>query len=149
MIYIYMLAYLQGLKFGVKFGGIAYSPASATFVRWLRELNALQLQKTHANRKSTSKSGKHLHQFDSRWCKCSQHIVVSICSVCVVKLTKVVFLICRRFFFICCAFLFGLCCEHLQHVRCKIEELSIFHSYCVKVRLRFLLFSDEDPKIVT
>ncbi len=32
---------------------------------------ALQLQKTHANRKSTSKSRKH-HQFDSRCCKCSQ-----------------------------------------------------------------------------
>ncbi len=107
MIYIYMLAYLQGLKFGVKFGGIASSPASATFVRWLRELNSLQLQKTHANRKSTSKSGKHLHQFDSRWCKCSQHIVVSICSVCVVKLTKVVFLICRRFFLFAVRFFLG------------------------------------------
>ncbi len=43
------------------------------FLRWPRELNALQLQKTHANRKSTSKSWKHLHQFDSRCCKCSQH----------------------------------------------------------------------------
>ncbi len=75
---------------------------------------ALQLQKTHANRKSTSKSRKHFHHFDSRWCKCSQHkqikkhtanahnttkyilfaarlffvCVVSICSVCVVKLRK-------------------------------------------------------------
>ncbi len=39
------------------------------FLRWPRELNALQLQKTHANRKSTSKSRKHLHQFDSRCCK--------------------------------------------------------------------------------
>ncbi len=39
-------------------------------LRWPRELNALQLQKTHANRKSTSKSRKHFHQFDSRWCKC-------------------------------------------------------------------------------
>ncbi len=66
-----------------------------------RALNALQLQKTHANRKSTSKSRKHLHQFDSRWCKCSQThkyiwfaariffgCVESICSVCVVKLRK-------------------------------------------------------------
>ncbi len=33
-------------------------------LRWPRELNALQLQKTHANRKSTSKSRKHFHQFD-------------------------------------------------------------------------------------
>ncbi len=32
-----------------------------------------QLHKTHANRKSTSKSRKHFHHFDSRWCKCSQH----------------------------------------------------------------------------
>ncbi len=34
-------------------------------LRWLRELNALQLQKTHANKKSTSKLRKHLHRFDS------------------------------------------------------------------------------------
>ncbi len=33
---------------------------SYALLRWLRELNALQLQKTHANRKSTSKSRKHL-----------------------------------------------------------------------------------------
>ncbi len=53
-----------------------------TNLRWPRELNALQLQKTHANRKSTSKSRKHLHQFDSRWCKCSQHNQINfICSV--------------------------------------------------------------------
>ncbi len=76
--------------------------------------------------KSTSKSRKHFHQFDSRWCKCSQHkqikkhttnahnttkyilfavrfffgCVVSIWSVCVVKMTKVVFLICRCFFYL-------------------------------------------------
>ncbi len=69
------------------------------FVWWPRELNMLQLQKTHANRKSTSKSRKHLHQFDSRCCKCSQHnpinnficsslfgCVVSICLLRVVKL---------------------------------------------------------------
>ncbi len=84
-------------------------------VRWPRELIALQLQKTHANRKITSKSRKHFHHFDSRWYKCSKHkqikkhaanahnttkyilfavrfffgCVVSICRVCVVKLTKV------------------------------------------------------------
>ncbi len=83
-------------------------------LRWPRELNALQLQKTHANRKSTSKSRKHFHNFDSRLCKCSQQkqikntlqmlttqpntfylqrvsfwFVVGICSMCVVKLTKV------------------------------------------------------------
>ncbi len=49
-------------------------------LRWPRELNALQLQKTHANRKSTSKSRKH-HQFDSKWYKCSQHNQIPfICS---------------------------------------------------------------------
>ncbi len=100
--------------------------SSWAFLRWPREVNALQLQKTHANRKSTSKSRKHFHPFDSRWWKCSQHkqikkhtanthnttksilfaarfffgCVVSICSVCVVKLTKVVFLICRCFFYL-------------------------------------------------
>ncbi len=47
--------------------------------------------------------------------------VVSICSMCVVKMTKVVFLICRVFS-ICNAFLFWLCCEHLQHVRCQNDE---------------------------
>ncbi len=118
-------------------------------LRWPRELNALQLQKTHANKKSTSKSRKHFHHFDSRWCKCSQHkqinkhtanphnttkyilfaahfffgCVVSICSVCVVKLTKVVLLICRRFFLFAARFFFWLCCEHLKHVRCKIEKV--------------------------
>ncbi len=30
----------------------------SSIVRWPRELNALQLQKTHANRKSTNKSRK-------------------------------------------------------------------------------------------
>ncbi len=41
--------------------------------------------------------------------------------MCVVKMTKVVFLICRVFS-ICNAFLFWLCCEHLQHVRCQFDE---------------------------
>ncbi len=101
-------------------------------VRWPRELNAQQLQKTHANGKSTSKSRKYFHQFDSRWCKCSQYrqikkhaanahnttkymlfvarfffgCVVSICSMCVVKLTKVVSLICRHFFLFATRFIF-------------------------------------------
>ncbi len=70
-------------------------------LRWPRELNALQLQKTHANKKSTSKSRKYFHQFD-RWCKCSQHNQIHL---------------------ICSVFLFWLCCEHLQRVRCKIEEV--------------------------
>ncbi len=73
-------------------------------LRWPRELNALQLEKTHANRKSSRKSRKHFHHFDSRWCKCSQHNQIN---------------------FICSAFLFWLCCEHLQRVRCQIDE-SVF-----------------------
>ncbi len=69
--------------------------AEGTFCYGGRE-SSLQLQKTHANRKSTSKSRKHLHQFDSRCCKCSQHKQIKnlICSV-----------------FLC---LVVLCCEYLQ-----------------------------------
>ncbi len=40
-------------------------------IYYVTNKQTLNLQKTHANRKSTSKSRKHLHQFDSRWCKCS------------------------------------------------------------------------------
>ncbi len=43
--------------------------------------------------------------------------------MCVVKLTKVVLLICWRFFLFVARFFFWLCCEHLKHVRCKIEEV--------------------------
>ncbi len=86
----------------------------------------MQLQKTDANRKSTSKSRKYFHHFDSRWCKCSQHkqikkhtanahntskyilfaarfffgCVVSVCSVSVVKLTKVFSYFARIFFYL-------------------------------------------------
>ncbi len=42
--------------------------------------------------------------------------------MCVVKLTKVVFSICRPFCSICSTFSFWLCCEHLQCVRCQIDE---------------------------
>ncbi len=55
-------------------------------VRWPRELNALQLQKTHTNRKSTSKSRKHLMLITKTnketHCKCSQHNQIKnfICS---------------------------------------------------------------------
>ncbi len=90
----------------------------------------------------TTQTNKHTH------CKCSQHkqikkhaanahnttkyilfaarlfvdCVVSICSMCVVKMTKVVFLICRVFFRFATRFFFWLCCEHLQHVRCQFDE---------------------------
>ncbi len=43
-----------------------FSAFKRTKLWWPRELNMLQLQKTHTNRKSTSKSRKHLHQFESR-----------------------------------------------------------------------------------
>ncbi len=79
------------------------------YVRWPRELNALQLQTTHANRKSTSKSRKHFHRFDSKWWKCSQH---------------------KQIHFISTAFLFWLCCEHLQHVCCQIEEVVFLICRC-------------------
>ncbi len=80
-------------------------------VRWPRELNTLlHLQKTHANRKSTSKSRKLLHQFDSRCCKCSQ-INNLICFF--------VWLCCE---YLGCFFIY-LCCEHLQHVCCKMDKV--------------------------
>ncbi len=88
-------------------------------LRWPRELNALQLQKTHANRKSTSKSRKHFHHFDSRWCKCSQHNQIHfICSAflflvvlwafvaCALSNWRKCFLNLQVFFFFCSAFLF-------------------------------------------
>ncbi len=62
------------------------------FLRWPRELNALQLQKTHANRKSISKSRKHLHQFDSRCCKCSKARVLSNWWSCFLNLQAFFFL---------------------------------------------------------
>ncbi len=58
----------------------------------------------HANRKSTSKSRKHFHNFDSRWCQCTQH--------------KQYLLFAARFFF-------WLCCEHLQRMCCQIN-LQVF-----------------------
>ncbi len=94
--------------------------ANIVILRWMRELNALHLQKTHANRKSTRKSRKHLHQFDSRWCKCSQHKQIKKQAA---EIDESVFLICRCFFLFAARFFFWLCCEHLQRVRCKIEEV--------------------------
>ncbi len=91
-------------------------------------------QKTHANRKSMSKSRKHFQHFDSRWCKCSQHKQINfICSTfhfcfCCEHLKRVrcqndeSFLNLQVFFSICRAFVFWLCCEHLQHVHCQNDE---------------------------
>ncbi len=50
--------------------------------------------------------------------------------MCVVKLTKVIFLICRYFFLFAARFFFGLCCEHLQRVCCQIEEVVFLISRC-------------------
>ncbi len=56
----------------------------------------MRIEKAPANQENI------FYQFDSRWCKCSQH---------------------NQIHFICSAFLFWLCCEHLKHVHCKIEEV--------------------------
>ncbi len=53
--------------------GRRYLTAYSSKAFEIKGRTALQIQKAHANRKSTSKSRKHLHQFDSRCCKCSQH----------------------------------------------------------------------------
>ncbi len=104
-----------------------------SFVGWPRELNALQLQKTHVNRKSTSKSRKHLHQFDSRCCKCSHLFgcVVSICSAFLYLFVCLfVFLICWCFFLFVVHFFIWLCCEHLQRVCCQIDEVVFLICRC-------------------
>ncbi len=60
-------------KQGVKTMHIACAHNTFPFP-WLRELKVAQLQRTHANRKR-----KHIHQFDSRYCKCSQHKQINNC----------------------------------------------------------------------
>ncbi len=131
------------------------------FLRWPRELNALQLQKTHANRKSTSKSRKHFYHFDSRWYKCSQHkqikkhaanahnttkyILFAAClfiwvvlwafAACAMSNWRKCFLDLQVFFFyLQRVYLFGLCCEHLQRVRCQIDE-SVFFRNQIRILL--------------
>ncbi len=59
-----------------------------------------------ANRKSTSKSRKYFQQFDSRWCKCSQHKQIKKHTANTHNTTKCIFFAARFFFW--------LCCEHLQ-----------------------------------
>ncbi len=116
----------------------------------MRELKPLRLQKTHANRKSTSKSRKRIHQFDSRCCKCSQHKqiknfiwsaflylvvlwpfaarVLSNWQSCFLKLQ----VFCSQF----AVHLFiWLCCEHLQRVCCQIDKVVFLIYRC------FFLFS--------
>ncbi len=92
-----------------------YQNRTIVYLRWPRELNALQLQKTHANRKSASKSRKLFHQFDSRWWKCSQHKQIKKPTANAHNTTKYI-LFAARFFV-------WLCCEHLQRVHCQIEEV--------------------------
>ncbi len=106
----------------------------------------------NTNRKSTSKSRTHFHNFDSRWykcsqhkqikkrCKCSQHnqihficsaflcLVVLLCVCC--QIDESVFLICTCFFLFAARFFFGLCCEHLQRVCCQIEEVVFLICMC-------------------
>ncbi len=68
---------------------------------------------------------KHLHQFDSRWYKCSQHKQIK--KHCKCSQHKQIKKHCKcsqhkQIHLICSAYLFWLCCEHLQRVRCQIEE---------------------------
>ncbi len=93
-------------------------------VRWSRELNALQLQKTDANRKSTSKSRKHFHHFDSRWWKCSQHKQIKKHAANAHNTTKSFyvqrgfFLFAARFFFGCAVSICSVCVFKLEVVFC-------------------------------
>ncbi len=77
--------------------------------RWPRELNALQLQKTHANRKSTSKSRKHFHHFDSRWCKNSWAVSATVC----ISIWSFIYDNLVQFFFFFYIYLFSIpiCCN--------------------------------------
>ncbi len=95
------------------------------FVRWPRELNALQLQKTHANRKSTSKSRKHLHQFDSKCCKCSQHNQIKnfICSA-----------------FLCLVVLWAFAARVLSNWWSCLLNLQVFFLFAVRWALSATVF---------
>ncbi len=85
-------------------------------------LHLENFRKQHANRKSTSKSRKHFHQFDSRWWKCSQHKQIKKNTANAHNTTKNI-LFAARFFF-------WLCCEHLQRVCCQIEEVVFLICRC-------------------
>ncbi len=67
---------------------------------------------------------KEFHHFDSRWWKCSQHKQIKKHTVNAQH---------NQIHFICSAFLFWLCCEHLQRVRCKIEEVVFLISRCFSI----------------
>ncbi len=88
------------------------------FLRWPRELNVLQLQKTHANRKSTSKSRNRFHHFDSRWCKCSQHKQIK--KHCKCSQHNQIHFICSAFLFLVVLWAFA-----PSNVCCQIDE-SVF-----------------------
>ncbi len=90
---------------------------------WIK-LSFKKLQKTHANRKSSSKSRKHLHQFESRCCKCSQHNQIKNCICSAFPYLVVLWVFAVHFFI-------WLCCEHLQHLlsnwwRCFLDLLELF-----------------------
>ncbi len=78
-----------------------------------RELNALQLQKTHANRQSTSKSRKHL--VDSRCCNGSQH-------------NQIKNFICSAFLFL--VVLWAFTARVLSNWRSCFLNLQVFFSIC-------------------
>ena len=49
------------------------SPVQGVFLRWPWALTALQLKRTHAKRRNTSKLRKHLHQFDNTCAAFREH----------------------------------------------------------------------------
>ncbi len=100
-------------------------------VWWPRELNALRLQKTHANRKSTSKSRKSFHQFDSRWRKRSQHKQVKKHTANAHNTTKYIWFA-ARFFFGCVVSICSMCVSNLWS--CFLN-LQVFFFYLQRVEL--------------
>ncbi len=81
-----------------------------SILRWPRELNALQLQKTHAHRKNTCKLRKQLNQFDNT-CAANAHNTTKQKKHAANKILYLVVL----WAFAECLFI-GLCCEHLLHL---------------------------------
>ncbi len=82
-----------------------------SILRWPRELNALQLQKTHANRKNTSKLRKQLNQFDNTRAA-NAHNTTKQRNALPIK-----------------CFIW-LCCEHLQSVYLLVCVVSICCTCC-------------------
>ncbi len=85
---------------------------------------ALQLQKTHANRKSTSKSRKYFHHFDSRWCKCSQHKQIKKHTANAHNTTKYI-LFAARFFFVCVVSICSVCVVKFRKLFLNLQRIEL------------------------